>query len=155
MRQQSLDSLAVQVDAGNIAMQVMSLDAAPADSAVAWTQCSGQGCRLSSNAQLAQLDCDWVMLLRAGDELVASGLQMLSLELLANPDCRAIFADALFRQDGSDYGAALRPDFNLDYLLSFPRGLSANWLFGVKPCCRSAALPRMRTRSLNWMPFCA
>ncbi|MEB3735313.1 glycosyltransferase [Halopseudomonas pachastrellae] len=35
----------------------------------------------------------------------------------------------LFRQDGSDYGAALRPDFNLDYLLSFPRGLSANWVF--------------------------
>ena len=129
LRQQSLDSLAVQVDAGNIAMQVMSVDAAPASSAVDWTQCSGQGWPAQLNAQLAQLDCDWVMLLRAGDELVASGLQMLSLELLANPDCRAIFADALFRQDGSDYGAALRPDFNLDYLLSFPRGLSANWLF--------------------------
>lgn len=129
LRQQSLDSLAVQVDAGNIAMQVMSVDAAPAASAVAWTQCSGQGWPAQLNTQLTQLDCDWVMLLRAGDELVASGLQMLSLELLANPDCRAIFADALFRQDGSDYGAALRPDFNLDYLLSFPRGLSANWLF--------------------------
>ncbi|WVM89379.1 glycosyltransferase [Halopseudomonas pachastrellae] len=129
LRQQSLDSLAVQVDAGNIAMQVMSLDAAPADSAVAWTQCSGQGwpAQLNATARPARL--------RLGDAVagrgraVASGLQMLSLELLANPDCRAIFADALFRQDGSDYGAALRPDFNLDYLLSFPRGLSANWLF--------------------------
>ena len=129
LRQRSLDSLVVQVDAGNVVMQVMSVDAAPADSAVAWTQCSEQDWPAQLNAQLAQLDCDWVMLLQAGDELIASGLQMLSLELLANPDCRAIFADALFRQDGSDYGAALRPDFNLDYLLSFPRGLSANWLF--------------------------
>ncbi len=129
LRQQSLDSLVVQVDAGNIDMQVMSVDAAPAASTMNWTQCSEQGWPAQLNAQLAQLDCDWVMLLRAGEELVSSGLQMLSLELLANPDCRAIFADALFRQEGSDYGAVLRPDFNLDYLLSFPRGLSANWLF--------------------------
>ena len=129
LRQRSLDSLVVQVDAGNINMHVMSVDAAPATSAEAWTQCSGQSWTAQLNAKLAQLDCDWVMLLRAGEELVVSGLQMLSLELLANPDCRAIFADALFRQDGSDYGVALRPDFNLDYLLSFPRGLSANWLF--------------------------
>jgi glycosyltransferase involved in cell wall biosynthesis len=83
----------------------------------------------SLNQLLAADSSDWVMLIRAGDELTASGLQIASLELMADPQCRAIYCDALYRQDDGDFGAALRPDFNLDYLLSFPCGIAQHWLF--------------------------
>lgn len=72
---------------------------------------------------------DWFMLLDAGDELTESGLLMAALELLEAPDCRAVYGDEIYRQADGQLGAALRPDFNLDYLLSFPAGMARHWLF--------------------------
>ncbi len=94
-----------------------------------WVQADSDNWIGVLNEQLRASSCDWIMLLKAGDELTDSGLLMLSLELQGDPQCRAIYCDALYRQDDGEYGAALRPDFNLDYLLSFPRGVAQHWLY--------------------------
>lgn len=83
----------------------------------------------SVNRLLGDAAFDWFMLLDAGDELTESGLLLAALELLESPDCRAIYGDEVYRQVDGQLGAALRPDFNLDYLLSFPAGMARHWLF--------------------------
>ncbi|WP_338744781.1 glycosyltransferase [Pseudomonas putida] len=74
-------------------------------------------------------ECDWFMLVEAGAEFTASGLLIAGLDLLAAPHCRAVYGDEGLRFDGAQMGAALRPDLNLDLLLSFPASLSRHWLF--------------------------
>ncbi|WP_397449130.1 glycosyltransferase [Pseudomonas sp. NA-150] len=71
----------------------------------------------------------WVMLVDAGSEFTASGLLSIALELTVNADHRAFYADELHRQPSGELGVVLRPDFNLDYLLSFPMAMSRHWLF--------------------------
>ncbi|MFO6224899.1 hypothetical protein, partial [Pseudomonas aeruginosa] len=62
------------------------------------------------------------------------GLLVAALDLLAAPEsCQAVYADELMRLDDGELGAALRPDLNLDLLLSFPAGLSRHWLFRREP----------------------
>ena len=101
----------------------------PAEWQDIWVQADSDNWVSVLNEQLRAVSSDWIMLLKAGDELIDSGLLMLSLELQGDPQCRAIYCDALYRQDDGEYGAALRPDFNLDYLLSFPRGVAQHWLY--------------------------
>lgn len=72
---------------------------------------------------------DWFLLLRAGDELTSSGLLMAQIELAQTPALGAISFDEVYRQEDGRLGAALRPSTNLDYLLSFPAGMSKHWLF--------------------------
>ncbi|WP_434119722.1 glycosyltransferase [Pseudomonas fortuita] len=72
---------------------------------------------------------DWFMLVEAGSEFTASGLLIAALDLLAAPGCRAVYGDEGLRFDGAEMGAALRPDLNLDLLLSLPASLSRHWLF--------------------------
>lgn len=81
------------------------------------------------NAELRQMDFNWVMLVRAGETFTPSGLLMTVLELIGAPDCRAVYADELHRLPGGQMGAAFRPGFNLDMLLSFPAGMARHWLF--------------------------
>lgn len=109
------------------------------------------------NELLAASSFDWCLLLRAGDELTSSGLMMAGLELLTAPDCRAIYCDEMFRQDGQ-LAAALRPAFNLDYLLSFPAGMARHWLFrrdvvvaagGFDPAFEQAAEFELVLRLIN------
>lgn len=84
-------------------------------------------------AQLNQLvangDCTWLMLVEAGDRLTASGLLISTLELLGDPDCWAVFGDAMVQEYDDVLSPVLRPDFNLDYLLSFPGVMARNWLY--------------------------
>jgi hypothetical protein len=72
---------------------------------------------------------DWFMLVEAGSEFTASGLLIAALDLLAAPGCRAVYGDEALRAGGTGIGAALRPDLNLDLLLSLPASLSRHWLF--------------------------
>lgn len=81
------------------------------------------------NQLLRDTSFDWITLAGAGDEFTASGLLMVSLELLTAPECRAVYCDVMYRQADGALGAAFRPDFNLDYLLSFPAGMAKHWLF--------------------------
>ncbi|MDD1507788.1 glycosyltransferase [Pseudomonas sp. CNPSo 3701] len=109
------------------------------------------------NELLAASAFDWCLLLRAGEELTPSGLMMAGLELLTAPDCRAIYCDEMFRQEGQ-LAAALRPAFNLDYLLSFPAGMARHWLFrrdvivaagGFDPAFEQAAELELILRLIN------
>ncbi|UVL02549.1 glycosyltransferase [Pseudomonas sp. B21-047] len=105
---------------------------APATSAQGKLQCL----RLSDASLSDQLnqavlagEFDWFMLVEAGVEFTASGLLIAALDLLAAPGCRAVYGDEGLRGDGAEMGAALRPDLNLDLLLSLPASLSRHWLF--------------------------
>lgn len=80
------------------------------------------------NQTIADTQFDWLALIVAGDELTACGLLVTGLELLATPDCRALYCDSMYRQADGSLGAVLRPDFNLDYLLSLPAAMGRNWL---------------------------
>ncbi|WP_312513322.1 glycosyltransferase [Stutzerimonas nitrititolerans] len=83
----------------------------------------------SLNTLLRAATFDWAVVVQAGDEFTVNGLLMACLELLAAPECRAVYCDEMYRQPGGNHGAALRPAFNLDYLLSFPAGMAHHWLF--------------------------
>ncbi|MDF3933837.1 glycosyltransferase [Pseudomonas citronellolis] len=82
------------------------------------------------NAALATSGADWLLLADAGVEFSASGLLVAALDLLAAPaECLAVYADEAVRVDDGELGTALRPDVNLDLLLSFPGAMSRHWLF--------------------------
>lgn len=72
---------------------------------------------------------EWLLFVQAGDEFTPSGLLMTALELLSAPDCRAVYADAVLRGDDGELGVVLRPDFNLDLLLSCPASMARHWLY--------------------------
>lgn len=83
----------------------------------------------SLNQVAAQLDCDWCLLVKAGECFTASGLLIAALELVAVPDCRAIYTDEIQTTSTGELLPILRPDFNLDLLLSFPASMGRHWLF--------------------------
>lgn len=81
------------------------------------------------NAAAASSKADWLLAVEAGVEFTTSGLLIAALDLLGAPDsCLAVYADELMRLENGEHGIALRPDLNLDLLLSFPAGLSRHWL---------------------------
>ncbi|WP_312300228.1 glycosyltransferase [Stutzerimonas nitrititolerans] len=80
------------------------------------------------NQAVFSMDSDWCALVRAGERFTASGLLIAALELVAAPDCRAIYADEIQVAANGEPQAVLRPDFNLDLLLSFP-STARHWLF--------------------------
>lgn len=81
------------------------------------------------NAAAASSEADWLLAVEAGVEFTTSGLLIAALDLLGAPDsCLAVYADELLRMEDGEHGIALRPDLNLDLLLSFPAGLSKHWL---------------------------
>lgn len=97
---------------------------------------SGQVIKINSNDLAQELNLlteeskhDWLMLVSAGEQFTASGLTTTTLELLKSPACHAIYTDIVFRQTNGELGVSLRPDFNLDYFLSFPAGTAKHWLF--------------------------
>lgn len=71
----------------------------------------------------------WFMLLEATIQLHASGLIALSNLLLVQNPYLALYADEFFYIDNAPTGAAFRPDFNLDLLLSSPKTMAQHWLF--------------------------
>lgn len=80
------------------------------------------------NQAIRDMDSDWCLLVKAGETFTHSGLLLCALELLEAPDCRAIYADGLQRGGSGALELILKPDFNLDLFLSFPRGLARHWL---------------------------
>ncbi|MBS7325689.1 MAG: glycosyltransferase [Thiopseudomonas sp.] len=80
------------------------------------------------NQALHASHADWCLVVEAGTELVYSGWVMALMDL-PDADCRAVCFDQVYRPQQGRLGAALRPSFNLDYLLSFPAGMAKNWLF--------------------------
>src|SRR5690606_7643397 len=97
----------------------------------------------------------WVTLIHAGDEFTVNGLLMAGLELLSAPDCRAVYCDEMYRQTDGSLGAALRPAFNLDYLLSFPAGMAHHWLFRREVLVEAGASTRIFPMLSNSNSSCA
>ncbi len=82
------------------------------------------------NRIVADSEADWILLAQAGSEFMPSGLLMAALDLPTLPaTCHAAYADELTRHRDDELGVLLRPDMNLDLLLSSPLGMSAHWLF--------------------------
>jgi len=80
------------------------------------------------NLAARQAACDWLMLAEVGDEFTHSGLMVASLELMTAPQCRAVSADEIHRQDGGALEDIFRPGFNLDLLQSVPALMARHWL---------------------------
>lgn len=79
------------------------------------------------NAGLQASDMDWLLILRAGDQLLPSGTLMLDQWLAAPGDVQMVYCDELYRTR-PDYTPALRPSPNLDLLLSHPLAMAGHWL---------------------------
>jgi len=80
------------------------------------------------NQSVRQLTCEWLLLANAGDQFTASGLLRANLELLAAPQCRAVYSDEIHRQANGALIDVFRPDFNLDLLQSLPGLMARHWL---------------------------
>jgi glycosyltransferase domain-containing protein len=80
------------------------------------------------NSLVTESSGDWVMLVRAGEQFTTCGLQIAAQELALAPDCWALYGDELQRMADGSLGAAFRPGFNLDLMLSFPAVMAKHWL---------------------------
>lgn len=87
------------------------------------------GAAVAINSATVAVEADWLLVVDAGVEFTISGLLIAALELAEAPEtCLAVYADELMRMEDGEHGVVLRPDLNLDMLLSFPAGLSRHWL---------------------------
>lgn len=93
-------------------------------------QADGADGRVAAINRLAgEVVCDWLLVIDAGDEFTSAGLAILAQELISTPDRRAVYADGMVRESSGELSAALRPDFNLDLLLSMPASMARRWVF--------------------------
>ncbi|MEB3840436.1 glycosyltransferase [Pseudomonas guariconensis] len=72
---------------------------------------------------------DWFMLVEAGTVFTASGLLIAALDLLGAQGLRAVYGDEVVGSQGKPQEPVLRPDLNLDMLLSLPSTMASHWLF--------------------------
>lgn len=84
------------------------------------------------NRHLAGCDANWVMIVEAGETLQSSGMLMFDLALGDTATCDAIYGDEFYQKEGYILGTALRPDFNLDMLLSYPAEMARHWIFRLE-----------------------
>lgn len=82
------------------------------------------------NDAVTELQCDWYQLVTAGEQLVLAGALSMGMAISEAPhELRALYADEVMYGTDGKLSALLRPDFNLDLLLSMPAGMSRHWLF--------------------------
>lgn len=81
------------------------------------------------NGALKDSAAQWFMLLEAGEEVIPSGFLVLALELAEASGIRAVYTDEVMRLDNRQRGLLLRPDLNLDLLLSCPSSMARHWWF--------------------------
>nr|WP_318381230.1 glycosyltransferase [uncultured Enterobacter sp.] len=102
---------------------------------------------IAIHAHLATHACDWVMFVDAGETLIHSGMLMFDLALDGAAGCDALYGDEFHQMNGKIVSAAMRPDFNLDLLLSYPTEMARHWIFrtdtllalgGFDPACQQA-----------------
>ena len=84
----------------------------------------------SINRLLETSDFDWFVLAEAGVEFSSAGLPVTAMSLAdAKEEQQAFFADETMRMSDGALDIVLRPDLNLDLLLSFPANLSRHWFY--------------------------
>ncbi|BFO05418.1 TIGR00180 family glycosyltransferase [Pseudomonas guariconensis] len=80
------------------------------------------------NQVVRQLPSEWLLVLEAGDVLLAGGLLRLAVELGHAPECQAIAADEVQRDSDGRLVAVRRPGSDLDLLRSQPGLMARHWL---------------------------
>ncbi len=91
---------------------------------------SADGTTAAINAALTETQAEWILLAETGSEFMPSGLLISALDLPTLPaSCHAAYADDILRLEDNELGLNLRPDLNLDLLLSFPASMSPHWFF--------------------------
>ena len=80
------------------------------------------------NQVVRQLPSEWLLLLRAGEQVIASGLLHLLVELGEAPACQAICAHEVQRDEQGRLHNVVRPGADLDLLRSQPAQMSRHWL---------------------------
>lgn len=81
------------------------------------------------NRHLSTGEFEWVMTLQAGETLLTAGLLSFDFSLESTSGCDAIYFDGVSCEGEMLIGTLLRPDFNLDLLLSYPAGMARHWIF--------------------------
>jgi GT2 family glycosyltransferase len=131
--QLSLDSLAAPA-ALHAAMQVVVLtDATELPASVLGLRLDalcvgGSNTAALLNRVVENYAFDWLIVIDAGTRFTPFGLTASVLKLLESPNARAAFADEMHRRPRGGLSSAMRPDFNLDYLLSYPLLTAGHWL---------------------------
>ncbi|WP_339521375.1 glycosyltransferase [Pseudomonas sp. EL_65y_Pfl2_R96] len=73
------------------------------------------------NELLPQLEgAHWFYLLRAGDRLMESALLMLAERIVTSPEAQCIYSDEGGLREGESSDPVFKPDFNLDFMRSYP-----------------------------------
>lgn len=80
------------------------------------------------NHAVRQLPSEWLLLLQAGEQLLAGGLLHLSLELAGASACQAICANEVQRDEQGRLNSVVRPGADLDLLRGQPALMSRHWL---------------------------
>lgn len=97
---------------------------------IQWLSCEAVSPAATVNEVVRQTPCEWLLLVQAGVEFSTSGLLMIALALTRTPEsCRAVYADEAVRLENGVVEVVLRPDLNLDLLLSYPGSHSKHWLY--------------------------
>ncbi|WP_434027915.1 glycosyltransferase [[Pseudomonas] boreopolis] len=96
------------------------------------------------NALAAAHRHDWLMIVQAGERFLDSGLLVLARDLAGATDIRAVCADAIMCGEDGSLSALLRPDFNLDLLLSMPSAMAQHWLFHADAFLQAGGLDPAR-----------
>jgi GT2 family glycosyltransferase len=96
---------------------------------VAYLAVSGQNRAAQLNRLLEETVFDWFMMIDAGSTLNVAGLLKAAIKITELPSTRALFADDIAQTQEPSSAVMLRPDFSLDYLLSFPEAMSRHWIF--------------------------
>lgn len=89
---------------------------------------AGNGCG-PLQALMARHAQPWWLRVPAGVQFLPAGLEMVLQSLQRAPAYRAVYADEMVRDPAGALLPILRPDFNLDLLLSFPGAMARHWLF--------------------------
>ena len=80
------------------------------------------------NQAVRQLPSEWLLLMQAGEQLLAGGLLHLSLELSNAAACQAICANEVQRDSEGRLNSVVRPGADLDLLRGQPALMSRHWL---------------------------
>lgn len=83
----------------------------------------------AANDGASGLQETWFVFVEAGTVFLSAGLLKVALEIAGVPDTRALYADEMVQADAAPAEPLLRPDFNLDMLLSCPAGMARHWFF--------------------------
>lgn len=81
------------------------------------------------NQVIDRFSFEWVMFTEVGTQFTPFGLAAVAIKLSTSLHCRALFADEMYRNVHGELSSAMRPDLNLDYLISFPLIMAGHWFF--------------------------